>query len=345
MADNVDGGPYVPPKVQGGADAFIAAGAPTGDGKLKIFGGPYQPPNGARAMAAAHYGGAGVGLFLRAASPSTGRLLPRGRDRTQVDGEISRWATDIARMERVTAGQRLMFATQEFVHGLVINCGAPSNTAAGTFSVTMHSTLIDEHRTPEEARDRRAEVAALPARLAPSSAKLRLLQTACEGENPVWRFVLPLDLLPDESALTGELLDVVNDVVSAVVYPIKSWLNVDRPSVIDTAVVPMLPVPPHSSFPSGHATAAHALAVVIAALTGTAYAPLETLAHSIAEGRELVGLHTPTDSLSGAQLGKSIGTYMVNMAFGNDARYSSWRALFVKASDRWAPASAAGNAA
>lgn len=337
MAGNIDGGQFVPPGGLGEADAMVEAHVAIIGGKLKLFGGPYEPPRRARTMAAAHLSGEGIGLFLRAASPSAGGLLPLGRDRGKVDSEIAIYANDIARMARATAGQRLMFASQEFVRGLAIECGNASNTAAGTFRVTMHDTAIDEQSTQEAAAKRRAEVALLPVRMADPNAKQRLLQTACEAENPVWRFVLPLDLLPDASALSGELLDVVNDVVSAVVYPIKSWLNVDRPSVIDNAVVPSLPVPPHSSFPSGHSTAAHALAVVIAALTGTDDVPLKGLAASIAVARELVGLHTPTDSSAGAQLGQAIGSYMVRVARGSDARYASWRAMFVKAGDRWAP--------
>ena len=88
-----------------------------------------------------------------------------------------------------------------------------------------------------------------------------------------------------------------------------------RPSQLSPALMPPIAVPGHASFPSGHATEGYLLAGLLArvlppavttALPVTAGSGnpnpaslLERLAERIARNREVLGLHYPSDTLTG----------------------------------------------
>jgi membrane-associated phospholipid phosphatase len=95
-----------------------------------------------------------------------------------------------------------------------------------------------------------------------------------------------------------------------------------RPSQISPAVMPPVDPPPHASYPSGHATQAHlvalCLSVVMPALVADHKRPPETtgdpvdlkrdplreMALRIARNREVLGLHYPSDSEAGDRLAR-----------------------------------------
>jgi hypothetical protein len=97
-----------------------------------------------------------------------------------------------------------------------------------------------------------------------------------------------------------------------------------RPSTICPALFPPISVPAHPSWPSGHATQSRlAFAVLRFALTdtvthkGKTYGPvpgdhapiveaLEVLANRIARNREIAGVHFPSDSAAGKNLGDQL---------------------------------------
>jgi membrane-associated phospholipid phosphatase len=87
-----------------------------------------------------------------------------------------------------------------------------------------------------------------------------------------------------------------------------------RPSQLSPSLMPSIAIPPHASYPSGHATEAYLLAGIlarvmpVAASTRTNLAdpdstPLRRLAERVARNREVMGLHYPSDSLAGKFLG------------------------------------------
>ncbi len=53
-----------------------------------------------------------------------------------------------------------------------------------------------------------------------------------------------------------ELMSALVAFASFVVQQAKAILDVPRPSLLTERIQPMLPVPPYSAFPSGHATEA-----------------------------------------------------------------------------------------
>ncbi len=94
-----------------------------------------------------------------------------------------------------------------------------------------------------------------------------------------------------------------------VCFAAKDFFQVKRPSqLLEGAFIPIVPLPPHSSFPGGHATQTTAVVAVIAELL-TGATPeqkmgLEDLATEVTTLRETAGLHYKVDSTKGTDLGK-----------------------------------------
>jgi hypothetical protein len=77
--------------------------------------------------------------------------------------------------------------------------------------------------------------------------------------------------------------------------------------------MPPIEVPGHASYPSGHSTQAHLVALLLAeVLPGQLLdrnGPLQELADRIARNREVLGLHYPSDSRAGEKL--AIGSFLL----------------------------------
>ncbi len=72
-----------------------------------------------------------------------------------------------------------------------------------------------------------------------------------------------------------------------------------RPSVLDQTITTILPVPKHPSYPSGHATQAHLIALVLGDVEPSHRTVYQVDAQRIAKNREIAGLHYPSDSIAG----------------------------------------------
>jgi hypothetical protein len=72
--------------------------------------------------------------------------------------------------------------------------------------------------------------------------------------------------------------------------------------------MPPIEVPGHASYPSGHSTQSHLVALILGEVMPQPPAgqpnPLGLLAERIARNREVMGLHYPSDSRAGAKLAK-----------------------------------------
>jgi hypothetical protein len=87
-----------------------------------------------------------------------------------------------------------------------------------------------------------------------------------------------------------------------------------RPSQVCPPLLPPVPVPGHPSYPSGHATEAHLIALVLNDVFSTSdpktisaiTSDLAALATRIARNREIAGLHYPSDSTAGKTLAEGI---------------------------------------
>jgi acid phosphatase (class A) len=72
-----------------------------------------------------------------------------------------------------------------------------------------------------------------------------------------------------------------------------------RPSQICPGLMPLLPVPGHASYPSGHSLMSHLTSLCLTDLAPWAEKSLTVMAERVARNREFAGLHYPSDSEAG----------------------------------------------
>ncbi len=152
-------------------------------------------------------------------------------------------------------------------------------------------------------------------------------------------FALDVPMWPWQHEKTLQAMDVVTRVAGIPLYVMKHWLNVERPSELSKDVVPLIPVPGHRSFPGGHSTVTHVLAVVLGAIMeadGPKKDRLDRIAARVADNREIAGLHTGLDTKAGERLGRLLGEWMVDMGTQVSLKSTSWAVLFAEAAKEWA---------
>ena len=134
-------------------------------------------------------------------------------------------------------------------------------------------------------------------------------------------FASILSLHPERHRWTYEILGLVSRTAQFVEMRAKYAFASRRPSEYSAQIQPMIQVPGHPSTPSGHSTEAFAAAVVLISLIRVSGNPLFSdqstvvqlvrQAARIAINRQAAGLHFPVDTATGAVLGMTAGTYLV----------------------------------
>ena len=114
--------------------------------------------------------------------------------------------------------------------------------------------------------------------------------------------------LPDLAAVEGleAFLTAATDEVRWFVVSEKWKYQRARPTQLDPGLEPVLAVPGHASYPSGHATESRALALVLARLDPACAGAYLDLAEAIGDRREIAGLHFPSDSRAGEMLADQV---------------------------------------
>jgi hypothetical protein len=92
----------------------------------------------------------------------------------------------------------------------------------------------------------------------------------------------------------------------------KNLYQRPRPSQLWPELMPPVQVPGHASFPSAHSTQAHTIAKVLQNVaTGVVLSVVnitDRLAQRIARGREVLGLHYPSDTVAGEHLSQEVAS-------------------------------------
>ena len=122
-----------------------------------------------------------------------------------------------------------------------------------------------------------------------------------------------LNLMSAESGYpaTAKLLTIVSFIGGFCGMYFKGKYRRPRPTMLCPALLPPLGVPGHASFPSGHSTQGHLMALCLQDALGEQASDdvknnLQTLADRIARNREIAGLHYPSDSEFGKRLASGI---------------------------------------
>ena len=125
-------------------------------------------------------------------------------------------------------------------------------------------------------------------------------------------FLNTMTARPGAYPATTLVLAIASQASILPIMHLKALYARPRPSELCPALLPPIAVPGHSSFPSGHSTQAHLMALCMTeVLTGLPQQPamtdiLWTLAGRIARNREIAGLHYRTDSKAGVALAHAI---------------------------------------
>lgn len=121
-----------------------------------------------------------------------------------------------------------------------------------------------------------------------------------------------------------------------VVMYYKNLFQRPRPLQLWPQLMPPVLVPGHASFPSGHATQSHTIAKVLQAVAAGVVPEVTNittrLAQRIARGREVLGLHYPSDSAAGEYLADHAATVYLSGSTASrlvDAAKEEWAAYTV----------------
>lgn len=88
-----------------------------------------------------------------------------------------------------------------------------------------------------------------------------------------------------------------------------------RPSQVEPRLMPMIEVPRHAAYPSGHSTQLHLIAHVVHAVTGRTDMKDAFLhfADEVALNREYAGFHYESDSAAGAELAVALAPHFLTL--------------------------------
>lgn len=111
---------------------------------------------------------------------------------------------------------------------------------------------------------------------------------------------------------TAAVLNPVWKDFSVVVFSMKQKYDRVRPSVLDTSLAPIIAVPGHPAYPSGHSSQAHFLAYFLGELMPDKAKAFEDRADEIAINREIAGFHYQSDTKAGQMLARQYMDIVLN---------------------------------
>ncbi|RXT57179.1 hypothetical protein B6S44_01695 [Bosea sp. Tri-44] len=126
---------------------------------------------------------------------------------------------------------------------------------------------------------------------------------------------------------TYEMIKTAARVGEMVMFFYKFKFNRPRPHQLCPALMPMIAVPGHASYPSGHSLMSHMLSLTAASVRKDAEGSLTVLANRVGKNREIAGLHYPSDTSAGENIAKG--------AFEILSRCPSFEKLRSEAKKEW----------
>lgn len=161
-----------------------------------------------------------------------------------------------------------------------------------------------------------AELATLKALAAEerSAARVELIK-AEHSAMPLYKLFADQGFYDFEKApVTNSLLASVDRDVSYFLMDQKLHWQRPRPTQLDASLTSVVPVPKHSSYPSGHAAQAYAFALTLARIDPAHAEQYKAFAMDIAHRREVAGVHYPSDSVAGRMVAEQVVAAMFENA-------------------------------
>lgn len=131
-----------------------------------------------------------------------------------------------------------------------------------------------------------------------------ILQELGGAPSPKWQRIL----LYGNGSSTALLVQAMLQVGLVVVMHYKNKFNRPRPSQIEPELRPLIDLPGHPGYPSGHATQTHLVAQALTAVVRNLEIGKELfeIANEISVNREWAGVHFPSDTEAGKVLAREI---------------------------------------
>lgn len=151
----------------------------------------------------------------------------------------------------------------------------------------------------------------------------RLAKIEVQTRDILTFFVSILPVKPGRARSLHRLLALAMDLSTFVVQRLKIAFAAPRAEMLSDQIQPMIATPLHGSYPSGHATQAFAVAMLLTILTRAdrsapaAIRPesqLLRMAARVAANRTVAGVHFPVDSAAGAMLGITLARWIAARA-------------------------------
>ena len=198
----------------------------------------------------------------------------------------------------------------------------PANSWAPNYEVYTYFPALFEHidaingiRLPEPQRsgDELAreleDLIALQGQRNTEAFRNRREDIVSEADHISRKYLNALLISPESHPRTWFLMNAMNDVALVPVMQLKKHFMRPRPNQVDPRVEPLIMVPGHPAYPSGHSTQnfliAHALSEVIgddAELIARVFA----IARGVAVNREWAGVHYHSDTDAGEKLARGL---------------------------------------
>jgi acid phosphatase (class A) len=110
---------------------------------------------------------------------------------------------------------------------------------------------------------------------------------------------------------TALLLRTAFSDLNVIIMSMKKRFDRVRPSVLRPDIEPVIEVPHHPAYPSGHSTQSHFLAFLLADIIPEKKRQLLLDADSISKNREIAGLHYPSDTEAGRLLARQFADFLL----------------------------------
>lgn len=151
----------------------------------------------------------------------------------------------------------------------------------------------------------------------------RIAEIVAQVDLPLVFFAGAAPLDEERTKYTLQLVALVRSLAARIGLQIKHAIAAVRPNHYSAQIHPVIPTPGHGALPSGHATQAFAIALVLAEVMGARdklRAMLLQQAARIAVNRTVAGVHFPADSIAGLVLGRALAGLVAGHATDDEAR-------------------------
>lgn len=128
---------------------------------------------------------------------------------------------------------------------------------------------------------------------------------------------------------TARLMDAGAKQLNPLLFKLKLRFDRVRPSILDPRLKPVMKVPGHPAYPSGHAAQAFFIAYLLAELDPPHREVYLGDATTIAKRREIAGFHYPSDTAAGGLLARQVLDLLLAQKQFSD--------LLEKAREEWKP--------